>query len=155
MIIKKILLGIGMIVFWGLFAGCNWLTDNQTRPAPVRPGDPTPTRIRNVNPAPTKKTPGASALTEKQLTDRINRIETAAKKEDWPTCNRETNLLGVDMTRYRPSSTNGKSLKNIATFDTAYAKLQADVKSKNRPAVIKDINKLRDDLQRIKNNPKS
>jgi hypothetical protein len=152
---KMILLSIGMIVFCGFFAGCNWLTDNQTRPAPVRPRDPTPTRIRNTNPAPTKKTPGVSALTEKQLLDRINRIETAAKKEDWSTCNRETNLLGMDMTRYRPSSTDGKSLRNIATFDTAYTKLQADAKSKNRPGIIKGCDKLRDDLRRIKNNPKT
>ncbi len=150
---KKILLGLGMIFISAAFTSCNWFTDNQTRPAPVRPRVPTPTR--NISPAPTKETPGASALTEKQLMDRINRIETAAKKENWSVCNRETNLLGIDMTRYRPSSTNGKSLRNIATFDTAYAKLQADAKSKNRPAVIRDVNKLKDDLRRIKNNPKS
>jgi hypothetical protein len=148
---KKILLGVAMIVFINAFAGCNWLNDNQPNPAPVRPRTPTPTR--NMTPTPTKKTPGASALTEKQLLDRIKRIETAAKKEDWSACNRETNLLGVDMTRYRPSSTNGKSLRNIATFDTAYAKLQADAKSKNRPGIIRDCDKLREDLRRIKTNP--
>jgi len=148
---KKIILGVAMIVSINVFTGCNWLNDNQPRPAPVRPRTPTPTR--NITPAPTKRTPGASGLTEKQLLDRIKRIETAAKKENWSICNRETNLLGVDMTRYRPSSTNGKSLRNIATFDTAYAKLQADAKSKNRPGIIKDCDKLRDDLRRIKNNP--
>lgn len=149
---KKIILSVGMIVLCTAFTGCNLLNDNHNRPAPVRPR-PTPTR--NINPAPTKRTPGVSALTEKQLLDRIQRIETAAKKEDWSVCNRETNLLGVDMTRYRPSTTNGKALRNIATFDTAYTKLQADAKSKNRPAVIRSCDKLRDDLRRIKNNPKS
>ncbi|MGE5604955.1 MAG: hypothetical protein ACM3YE_04600 [Bacteroidota bacterium] len=151
--LKKILLGVLMLVLSIAVIGCNWFTDNQTRPAPVRPRNPTPTR--NINPAPTKRTPGASALTEKQLLDRINRIEAAAKKGDWSVCNRETNLLGVDMTRYRPSTTNGKSLRNIGTFDAAYAKLQADAKSKNRPAVIRNCDKLRDDLKRIKNNPKT
>lgn len=150
---KKILLGVGMIVLSTAFTGCNWFTDNETRPAPVRPRVPTPTR--NINPAPTKRTPGASALTEKQLLDRIQRIETAAKKKDWSVCNRETNLLGADMTRYRPSTTDGKALRNIATFDTTYTKLQADAKSKNRPAVIRNCDKLRDDLRRIKNNPKT
>lgn len=149
--IKRILLGLTMIILSNVFTGCNWLNDNQPRPAPVRPRTPTPTR--NISPSPTKKTPGASALTEKQLLDRIQRIEAAAKDEDWSTCNREANLLGVDMTRYRPSSSNGRSLRNIATFDTAYAKLQADAKSKNRPGIIRDCDKLRDDLRRIKNNP--
>lgn len=150
---KKALLGNCLLVLILSIAGCNWFTDNQTRPAPVRPRVPTPTR--NVNPAPTKRVPGTTALTEKQLQDRLDRIETAAKKGDWSVCNRETNLFGVDMTRYRPSSTNGKSLKNIATFNTAYAKLQADAKSKNRPAVIRDLDKIRDDLKRIRNNPKT
>lgn len=149
---KKLLLSVVMLVLSISIIGCNWFNDNQTRPAPVRPRVPTPTR--QMNPAPTKRTPGASALSEKQLMDRISRIETAAKKEDWSVCNRETNLLGVDMTRYRPTTTNGKSLRNIATFDTAYTKLQADAKSKNRPGVIRDCDKLRDDLRRIKNNPK-
>lgn len=150
---KKMFLGVMMLVLSSNLTGCNWFTDNQTRPAPVRPRTPAPTR--NIRQAPTKKTPGASALTEKQLLDRINRIEEAAKKEDWSVCNRETNLLGVDMTRYRPSTSNGKSLRNIATFDAAYAKLQADAKSKNRPAVIRNCDKLRDDLKRIKNNPQT
>lgn len=150
---RKMLLGFALLVLGIAVTGCNWFADNQTRPAPVRPRTPTPTR--NINPAPTKRTPGASALTEKQLLDRINRIEEAAKKEDWSVCNRETNLLGVDMTRYRPSTTNGKSLRNIATFDAAYAKLQADAKSENRPAVIRNCDKLRDDLKRIKNNPQT
>ncbi len=149
---KKVLLSVVMLVLSISITGCNWFTDNQTRPAPVRPRvTPTP----KVSPVPTKKTPGASALTERQLMDRIDRIEAAAKKGDWSVCNRETNLLGVDMTRYRPSSSNGKSLRNIATFDGAYAKLQADAKSKNRPGVIRNCDKLRDDLKRIKNNPKT
>lgn len=150
---RKKLLGVLMLVFSIAVTGCNWFTDNQNRPAPVRPRNPTPTR--NIRQAPTKRTPGASALTEKQLLDRIDRIEAAAKKGDWSVCNRETNLLGVDMTRYRPSTTDGKSLMNISTFDAAYAKLQADAKSKNRSAVIKNCDKLRDDLKRIKNNPQT
>lgn len=150
---RKKLLGVLMLVFSIAVTGCNWFTDNQNRPAPVRPRNPTPTR--NIRQAPTKKTPGASALTEKQLLDRIDRIEAAARKGDWSVCNRETNLLGVDMTRYRPSTTDGKSLRNISTFDAAYAKLQADAKSKNRPAVIRNCDKLRDDLKRIKNNPQT
>jgi hypothetical protein len=150
---KKIFLSVALLIFSANLTGCNWLNDNQTRPAPVRPREPTPTR--NIRQAPTKRTPGAAALTEKQLLDRISRIEEAAKKGDWSVCNRETNLLGVDMTRYRPSSSNGKSLRNIATFDAAYAKLQADAKSKNRPAVIRNCDKLRDDLKRIKTNPQS
>lgn len=144
--LKRILLGAWLLVSIIAISGCNWFTGNQTRPAPVRPR----VTIPKTSPTPTKKIPGATALTEKQLQDRLSRIETAAKKDDWSVCNRETNLLGTDMTRYRPSSSNGKSLKNIATFDTTYAKLQADAKTKNRPAVVKDVNKLRDDLKRIK-----
>lgn len=148
---KKMLLGVWLLVLIIAVAGCNWFTGNQTRPAPMRPRiTPTP----RTSPAPTKKIPGTTTLTEKQLHDRLNRIETASKKGDWATCNRETNLLGTDMTRYRPSSNKGKSLKNIATFDATYAKLQADTKSKNHPAVVKDVNKLRDDLKRIKTIPK-
>ena len=149
---KKMLLGLVMLVLSVNLIGCNWFNDNQqTRPAPVRPRTPTPSP--SINQAPTKKTPGVSGLTEKQLLERIDRVEAAAKKEDWSTCNQETNLLGVDMTRYRPSTSNGKSLRNIATFDAAYTKLQADAKSKNRPAVIRNCDKLRDDLKRIKNSP--
>lgn len=150
---KKTVSVICFLILSLTISGCNWFGDNQTRPAPVRPRIATP--IPNTEKAPTKKIPGTTKLTEKQLLERIEKVETAAKKGDWSVCNRETNLLGTDMTRYSPSTTDGKSLMNIATFDSTYAKLQADVKSKNRPAVIRDLQKLRDDLKRIKNNPQS
>ncbi len=149
---KKMLLGVWLLVLIVAITGCNWFTGNQTRPAPVRPRVTSPTP--KTSPVPTKNIPGTTAITEKHLYNRLNRIESAAKKRNWPICNRETNLLGTDMTRYRPSSHRGKSLKNIAAFDATYAKLQANVKSRNHPAVVRDVNKLRDDLRRIKSIPR-
>jgi hypothetical protein len=91
-----------------------------------------------VRPAPTKRTPVVSSLTEKDITHRLTKMDDSLKKGDWTTVNNETNALGGDMMRFRPTGAKGKTLRETANFDVMYTKLQADVKTKNKTAVMKE-----------------
>jgi hypothetical protein len=114
-------------------------------PTPRLPGS-----IKKVSPAPTKRTKGLTSITEKQLVDRITRINQAASKGNWAIANRETNTLGLEMRRFRPTTSKGKSLREMASFDVIYTKLQADVKTKNKNAVIQDTRRLKTALSGLK-----
>lgn len=148
----KYILG-GCILLLGLaMAGCNPVNNN-TRPAPVRPKVTNPTK--NVRPAPTKRTPGLQAVTAKHIADRIVKIETAVKNNKWAEANSETNTLGLDMTKFKPTGIKGKSLRETAGFDTMYVKLQADVKAKNKTAALDDLKRMSQKLTTIKTTSQS
>jgi hypothetical protein len=51
------------------------------------------------------------------------------------------------MTRFRPTKSGGKSLREIASFDAIYTKMQADCKTRNKAATMKDLSRLRDALK--------
>jgi hypothetical protein len=89
-------------------------------------------------------------MTEKEITDRLTKIDASLKKDDWAAVNKETNSLGGDMLRFRPTGAKGKSLRETANFDTLYAKLQADVKTKNKTAVMNDVKNLQNSMGNIK-----
>jgi hypothetical protein len=88
---------------------------------------------------------GFSSVSERTLLDRIARIEQAATRGAWTLADRETNTLGLEMARFRPTTAHGKgrSLREMANFDAMYAKLQADCRLRNRNAVIRDTQRLK------------
>lgn len=147
----KILLGIWLVVFALVLNGCNWFTGPKTRPAPIRRATPMPTRNIKTTPGttPGKTSPGVGSLSEKQLIDRVDKIEQAARGSNWTVANREVNSLGMDMTRFRPATAKGKSLREMARFDGLYVKLQTDVKTKNKAALTTDAKKIKDALKDI------
>jgi hypothetical protein len=145
----KRLLAVLLVGFSLTFTGCDWFNTNKTRPAPVRPR----MRAPQQSPAP-NQTPRITGITEKQLRDRIDRVEREVRNGRWAAANRETNALGTDMTRFRPTRSRAKSIREIASFNTIYVKLQADVKTRNRPAVMRDLSNLRNALKRETAGPK-
>jgi hypothetical protein len=152
--VLKIFLGIWLLIFSLAFSGCSLFpSNNKTRPAPTRPKVTTPTRrapTNKVRPAPTKRTPVASSMTEKDITNRLTKVEESLNKNNWSTANSETNKLGGDMMRFRPTGAKGKNLRETANFDVMYTKLQADVKTKNKTAVMGDIRSIKNAMKNIK-----
>jgi hypothetical protein len=156
---KVVWLLISVLVFGLIIGGCSLFPSNKTRPAPVRPRNisnlrtirmtPKPTsKIPGVNrrilPAPSKRIRGLSSISQRSLLDRITRIQQAATRGNWSLANRETNTLGLEMSRFRPSSTSkGRSLREMANFDAMYVKIQADCRLRNRMAVIRDAQRLK------------
>ena len=102
------------------------------------------------SPAPTKGIPGISSVNEQNITARLTQVDNAIKKGDWATANNQTNTLGIDMTRFQPSGIKGKTLRETANFDAMYTKLQADVKTKNKTAAMKDIQSLQAAMKTVK-----
>lgn len=157
---KIVWLVISVMVFSLVIGGCNLLPNNNTRPAPVRPRNilnqrtiritpnPAPRKpgLNNrMRPAPSKRLRGISSISERSLLDRVTQIEQAALRRNWSRANRETNTLGLEMTRFRPTTTTskGKSLREMANFDAMYVKLQADCRLRNQTAVIRDTRRLK------------
>lgn len=138
---SKIFLAIWLLIFSIIINGCTLFpSSNKTRPAPTRP----------KMTSPTKRTPAVSSMTEKDITNRLTKIEDSLNKGDWSKVNSETNSLGGDMMRFQPTESKGKSLRNTANFDVMYTKLQADVKTKNKTAVSKDVRSIKDAMKNIK-----
>lgn len=140
----KMVMLIFLISFGLVSGGCNLTPNNRTRPAPIRP---TPTPKQKM--APTKNISGIDALSEKDLLKKVSQVEDAVKKGNWDTANRRTNELGADMARYRPNK-DGKSLRDMSEFDLIYAKLQGNVKTKNKQACLKNTQNLRNELKDLK-----
>lgn len=156
---KIVWLIISVLVFGLVIGGCNLFPSNKTRPAPVRPRNISNLRTIRMTPRPTSGIPGVnkrflpapkrirglSGISQRRLLDRITRIEQAATRGVWPLANRETNTLGLEMSRFRPTTTTskGRSLREMANFDAMYVKLQADCRLKNRMAVIRDTRRLK------------
>jgi hypothetical protein len=152
---SKIFLAIWLLIFSVMINGCTLFpSSNKSRPAPTRPRMTSPTKRaptnKAVRPAPTKRTPAVSSMTEKDITNRLTKIDDSLKKGDWAKANSETNTLGGDMMRFRPTGTKGKSLRETANFNVMYTKLQADVKTKNKTAVSNDIRSIKDAMKNIK-----
>lgn len=162
---KIVLLVISVLVFSLISGGCSLFPSDKTRPAPVRPRNisnlksirftPKPAnKMPGVNKrtrqAPTKRLRGFSGISERSLLDRITRIEQAAARRSWSLANRETNTLGLEMARFRPPASKGRSLREIARFDAIYARLQADCRLRNQAAVIRDARKLRAELSGLR-----
>ncbi|MGE5581788.1 MAG: hypothetical protein ACM3X9_04535 [Bacillota bacterium] len=151
--LSKLVLGVWLLIFSLAVNGCTLFpSSNKTRPAPTRPKTTSPVKYKTpkVRPAPTKRTPGVSALTEKDINDRLSRIDAAVKRGDWSGANRETNALGIDMARYRPTGAKGRTLRDTANFNVMYTRLQADVKTKNKTACEKDVRNLQDTMKSIR-----
>lgn len=151
---SKIILGIWLLIFSLAINGCTLFpSTNKTRPAPTRPKMTSPTKktpTNKVRPAPTKRIPGTSTATEKDIRARLTKIDGSLKKDNWAEANRETNTLGADMGRFRPTASKGKSLRETANFSVMYAKLQADIKTKNKTAAMKDIRSIQDAMKNVK-----
>ena len=152
---SKLFLAIWLLIFSVFINGCSLFpSSNKSRPAPTRPKVTSPTKRaptnKAVRPAPTKRTPAVSSMTEKDITNRMTKIEGSLNKGDWSKVNSETNSLGGDMMRFRPTGPKGKSLRDTANFNVMYAKLQADVKTKNKTAVSRDVRSIKDAMKNIK-----
>ncbi len=145
---KRFLMVLVVAILSLSFAGCNWFTpQKKSRPAPPRIASPRPTGT--IRPMTTPgKAPGLTSLTQQDLIRRLDTIEKAARSGDWAVANRETNSLGLDMGRVRPTKAKGKSIREMANFDTLYVKLQASVKVKNKNATLSDVKKLKDALKK-------
>lgn len=133
-----------------LITGCNLLSEDRTRPAPVRPNTQNRTNNTTKNQqSPTKNIPGTQSLTEEDLLKQISTIEQAVKEKDWKAANREGNELGVDMARYRPDDPDGKSLRDTTSFNLIYTKLQANLKTKNQAGCLEDLKNLRNEMKKL------
>jgi hypothetical protein len=142
---KKFLAGVSGLILAFLITGCNLLGNNTKEETPTRPS---PARQAPMNPSPTKKTPGASAITVKDLTNRINRIQSAVRAKEWAKANTETNALAADMARFKPTDKNtvGKkvgTLPDMAQMDAAYARLQVNIKAKNSEGALADLKEMK------------
>lgn len=173
---KLIWLVLSILILGAVTGGCNLFPNSNTRPAPVRPRNilnqrtirvtpkarvtpkpgatpkpaTTPRLTNRTRPAPSKRIKGLSGISERSLLDRITRIEQAALRGNWGIANRNTNTLGLEMARFRPTRPGGKTLREIGSFDAIYAKLQADVRMKNRTAVFRDTRRLKAALSGMK-----
>lgn len=164
---KGILLTAGLTMLMVL-NGCTLFPENNINPAPARTPKMTPSMMKKT-PMPTKtpmrtptpkmmpngtpmKSPMLTLVSEKDLLNRIARIQNAVNKGDWTLANQETNALGLDMTRFSPTGKNAQDLLKIATFNTIYTKLQADVKLKNKKMVLNDLENLKKELRKMVSN---
>jgi hypothetical protein len=152
---SKIFLAIWVLIFSIMLNGCTLFpSSNKTRPAPTRPKatSPVPQAPTNktVRPAPTKRTPVVSSMTEKDITNRLTKIDDSLNKGDWAKVNSETNTLGGDMMRFQPTGSKGKSLRDTANFNVMYTKLQADAKTKNKAGVTNDIHSIKKAMKDLK-----
>lgn len=166
---SKFLLGLWLMIFGLAISGCTLFPNN--RPAPIRPRAPrikapmltvrpgptgmTTTPNPKVRTAPTKRIPGLGGISEKTLLQRVNRIEDAAQKNDWGMATRETNTLGMDITRFRSNAPKGKFLRELPSISATYTKLQANVRTKNKTAVMNNLKSMKSDLQKIQSNSRS
>lgn len=110
-----------------------------SRPAPVRP----------QKQSPTKKVPGVSAIGTRELMSRTQRIATAVNKEDWALANKETNSMAGDMTRFKEDRPTTADVDKMAKLDAEYAKLQTNVKGKNKEASLKNIKNLQAIIRKL------
>lgn len=104
---------------------------------------PAPTRPIPLNPSPTKRIPSTTIISARDLLSRITRIRNAVKAKDWNKANLETNSMATDLARYKPPT--GKKVSGItdmAKFDAEYARLQADVKTKNATKTLDDLKRM-------------
>ena len=154
--------------------GCSLFPENKLNPAPARTPKPTPTvsmikitpmptKTRKKTPMPTlkmmpkttpKNTKMITLITEKDLLNRIVRIQNAVNTGNWTLGNQETKALGVEMNRFSPTGENVQDLLNIATFNTIYTKLQADMKIQNKKMVLNDLENLKKELRKTVLNTK-
>ena len=136
--------------------GCN-LFGPRSKPAPTRPSptrsltSPRPSPIGTpMRPAPTKTVPGVSATNTATLKNSITRIQSAVSKNDWPTATNEANRLGGLWTRFKPSSKGTMSATEMTKFDSNYAKLQKDVRARNKTGADRDLRALRDAVNKMR-----
>ena len=141
------------LVVMTITAGCNLFGPRttpqqpQTRPSPTRPtGRQTRTPLK---PAPTKQLPGAKAVDAKELGATVDRIKKAIDKNDWAAATRETNSLGTAWTKFKPSKKGTMSATEMKNFDTNYAKLQKDVRAKNKSGATRDVRALKDSVTKM------
>ena len=122
-----------------------------TRPSPTRPMAPTGRQTRTpLRPAPTKSLPGVSSTDATQLRSTTDRIMSAVSKNDWAAATRDTNKLGALWTRFKPSSKGTMSATEMKNFDANYAKLQKDVRAKNKSGAERDCRAIRDTVTKIR-----
>jgi hypothetical protein len=136
-----------LVAFTLIVSGCNLFPQQRTRPAPARP---TPTSSPFAKDSSPRNFSHAKSLSEKDLMDQINSVEKAVKENNWNKANRDGDVLGLDMTRYRPDAPDGKSLRDLSRFDVIFTKLQANLKTKNKAGCIRDLNNLREELKGLK-----
>ncbi len=123
-------------------------TPTPTRPSPTRPsGRQTRTPLR---PAPTKSLPGVSSVNTSQLRTAVDQILTAVGKGNWSEATRSTNRLGAMWTRFKPSNKGTMSATEMKNFDANYAKLQKDVRAKNKSGAERDCRALRDTVTKMR-----
>lgn len=118
------------------------------RPSPTRPtGRQTRTPLR---PAPTKTLPGVSSVDATQLRSTVDRIMSEASKNNWAEATRDTNRLGAMWTRFKPSSKGTMSATEMKNFDANYAKLQKDVRARNKSGAVNNCRAIRDTVTKIR-----
>lgn len=119
-----------------------------TRPNPTKPaGRQSETPLQ---PSPTKKLPGVSAVDAEQLKASCDRILRALNQKDWKKATQETNSLGALWTRFKPAKRGTMSATEMKNFDVRYASLQKEVRAKNRNGAIRTTRALKDTVAKMK-----
>lgn len=159
------LAGLVLVLPLTIFAGgCNLFGPRNTpqtpptRPSPTRPtgrrtGDitgPADNRTGDVRPSPTKRLPGVSATGLASLRASANRCMDAVSKNNWAEATKQANKLGVDWTRFKPQKTGTMSATEMTKFDTTYARLQKNVRGRNKAGCQRDLRALIDTINKMR-----
>ncbi|MFZ5924978.1 MAG: hypothetical protein ACOYW4_07015 [Bacillota bacterium] len=134
------LIGV-LVVIIAVFAGLRFARV----PAPPRPA---PTR-----PAPTRPAPTAPAPAVTDLERDITRVESAVKRRDWATAEREALRLRTTWQSLRPRVTSPNTTKDVTTFDARVDKLISDIRAKNEAGARADITELKALAKRFRLSP--
>ncbi|MGE5551601.1 MAG: DUF4363 family protein [Bacteroidota bacterium] len=148
-------------------SGCNFFGPRSTpqtpptRPAPTRmtgrragvtgvTPSPTPGMGNPLRPAPTKRLPAIRATDISSLRAAVDRCKAAVEKNDWAKATREANSLGATWTRFKPAKSGTMSATEMKTFDVNYAKLQKDVRARNKSGCLRDTRALMDTVNKMR-----
>jgi len=120
-------------------------------PSPTPPLSPTRLMNRRTPApvAPTKRLPGVRAVDAGELDQSCTRIIAALQRNDWTTATKETNNLGVLWTRFKPTRPGTMSATEMKNFDVRYAKLQRDVRMRNKAGALAAARACRDTVNKM------
>lgn len=141
---RALTFGLFSLILATAITGCALFPEQRQQQEPSRPAP-----VRPRQPAPTKKVPGVSAIGTRELMSRTQRIETAVRKEDWVRADRETNGMVADMTRFREDRPTAADVAEMAKLDTEYARLQTNVKAKNKDSSLKNVKNLQAVIRKL------
>ncbi|MGQ9778414.1 MAG: DUF4363 family protein [Bacillota bacterium] len=149
---RAALQSLSLIVIFSV-AGCSFFGPRARPQNP--PTRPSPTGLTNrrtptpLPPAPTKRLPGVRATDAKELEKTCTRIITALQRNDWATATKQTDNLGALWARFKPTKPGTMSVTEMKNFDARYAKLQRDVRTRNKAGALAAAKACRDTISKM------